>query len=677
MTFDHVITELKSRQIPDQWLEKVKHGFKCIGCGNGSGKDGTGAVLSDDGTHLLCGKCGKGFSYIDVAAYHYDIDLTDFVDGVKKLCEIEGISLDKNFKEKNEFVSDEIDDKMKKIINNIIETSRRNLENFMENQGGKWRGLSFDLLKKLNWGYLKDFSHPKNPNKKFPAVIIPNDKGGLFARGVNSKDYSNISPTGTITIFLPHSDSFDLIITEGAINGASIFQAIPAPNFGIIASGGTSGNANVLAKLQQLRNEGKNFRVVIAYDKDSNNAGQKAAQQLLQMLLNDNFIACVVEFFYTSDIDLNDILCKYDDKDFAEIINSSLKDDLHFDFVDYHEQNIKNESATNNNEVEFNTKFTDSKEYFRNLFLAEIEKNKKFAQRKTGFSNIDENQILHSGLYVLGATPACGKTTFCWQLLNQLALRGESCFYCSYEMARLELYSKTVASELFKLDTKTTLSAADIRCGAYTPNLDTIVTELQDRAGVKVIELSDENIDDFIKLLTPIVKNSDKPPVICIDYLQIIPSSKDSTKQGIDDTVRKLKLFQRETSTTFIVVSSFNRTNYNLSVGFESFKESGNIEYSADVVWALQLNITNKLNSNNISDVRKIIDAAKKHQPREIQLKCLKNRSGNNYDCFFKYFSAHDTFEPCKQSDFTFDIANINSKTDKKSEDKQADEGED
>ena len=100
MTLDQAITDLKLRQIPDQWLEKVKHGFKCIGCGNGSGTDGTGAVLSADGTRLLCGKCAKGFSYIDVAAYHYGIDLTDFVDGVKKLCEMEGISLDNHSDEK-------------------------------------------------------------------------------------------------------------------------------------------------------------------------------------------------------------------------------------------------------------------------------------------------------------------------------------------------------------------------------------------------------------------------------------------------------------------------------------------------------------------------------------------------------------------------------------------------
>ena len=100
---------------------------------------------------------------------------------------------------------------------------------------------------------------------------------------------------------------------------------------------------------------------------------------------------------------------------------------------------------------------------------------------------------------------------------------------------------------------------------------------------------------------------------------------------------------------TPILPSSFNRTNYAQSVAFESFKESGNIEYTADVVWGLQLNVMNRtLNRDEI-------DKAKKQQPRQIHLKCLKNRQGTNYDCFFNYFSAHDYFESCNENDFKYD----------------------
>ena len=159
--------------------------------------------------------------------------------------------------------------------------------------------------------------------------------------------------------------------------------------------------------------------------------------------------------------------------------------------------------------------------------------------------------------------------------------------------------------------------------------------------------MQDESIDELLIRLKPLCFDKQKAPVICLDYLQIVPSSKESTKLGVDDSVRKLKKFQRDTNSTFIVISSFNRANYTQGVSFESFKESGNIEYTADVVWALQLFVLNLINPNNIADSRKKIDVAKKKQPRQIQLKCLKNRQGNNYDCFFNYFSAHDYFEPC------------------------------
>ena len=288
-------------------------------------------------------------------------------------------------------------------------------------------------------------------------------------------------------------------------------------------------------------------------------------------------------------------------------------------------------------------------DYFANHLKADINSLKNYASRLTGFKNIDEQQFFSPGLYVIGATPAAGKTTFCWQLLEQLAERGEDCIYCSYEMSKLELFTKTAARRLFLRDKQTSLTAADIRRGAWSTQLDCVINEAANsKSNLQVLEMQDETtIDDLLIRLKPLCFDRQKAPVICLDYLQIVPSSKESAKLGVDDSVRKLKKFQRDTNTTFIVISSFNRANYTQGVSFESFKESGNIEYTADVVWALQLFVLNSINPNNIADSRKKIDEAKKKQPRQIQLKCLKNRQGNNYDCFFNYFCAHDYFESC------------------------------
>ena len=299
--------------------------------------------------------------------------------------------------------------------------------------------------------------------------------------------------------------------------------------------------------------------------------------------------------------------------------------------------------------------FTD---YFADLFDGDVADMKSYADRKTGFDNIDEVQFFTPGLYVIGATPAAGKTTFCWQLLNQLANEGETCIYCTYEMSRLELYSKSLARELFKRDPTTKLTAAQIRKGGTSAELKGIVAEFATtKLNFNVFELQDETIDDLINLLRPLCTDKTKAPVVCLDYLQIVPINRESTKLGIDEAVRKLKKFERDTNTTFIVISSFNRTNYAQSVSFESFKESGNIEYTADVVWALQLNVMNEIKGSElISETRRKIDEAKKQQPRQIHLKCLKNRQGTNYDCFFEYHSAHDYFEPCANFEKNHDL---------------------
>ena len=132
-------------------------------------------------------------------------------------------------------------------------------------------------------------------------------------------------------------------------------------------------------------------------------------------------------------------------------------------------------------------------------------------------------------------------------------------------MSGLELFTKKAARKLFLKNKTNSLTAADIRRGSWSNQLDCVINEVANsQSNLQIMELQDES---------------------------------------------------RE------------------SVNLESFKESGNIEYTADVVWALQLYVLNSINPGNIADSRKKIDEAKKKQPRQIQLKCLKNRQGTNYDC--------------------------------------------
>jgi replicative DNA helicase len=97
-----------------------------------------------------------------------------------------------------------------------------------------------------------------------------------------------------------------------------------------------------------------------------------------------------------------------------------------------------------------------------------------------------------------------------------------------------------------------------------------------------------------------------------------------------------------------IAISSFNRQNYAEEVSFESFKESGSVEYSVDVLIGLQLFIKEREEWNKSTtqtEKRQVIDEAKVKNPREVELVILKNRIyKTGQSVFFKYYSAYDYF---------------------------------
>ena len=79
----------------------------------------------------------------------------------------------------------------------------------------------------------------------------------------------------------------------------------------------------------------------------------------------------------------------------------------------------------------------------------------------------------------------------------------------------------------------------------------------------------------------------------------------------------ELKRISRDFKTPVIGISSFNRDNYNNAVSMQSFKESGAIEYSSDILIGLQLKGAGQKDENG-----KPFDPteAKKKNPREIEL---------------------------------------------------------
>lgn len=293
--------------------------------------------------------------------------------------------------------------------------------------------------------------------------------------------------------------------------------------------------------------------------------------------------------------------------------------------------------------------------YIDNSFLNDVKRMKGYKGRSTGFHNLDyEINGVIPGLYVLGAISSLGKTTFIHQLADQMASRGEHIIFFSLEQSQFELVAKSISRQTYILnnrEAKTSLSimqntdVADITIKAveqYQPIAhNTIIVE--GNFNINVISIR-EYVEQYIAF-------TGIKPVVVLDYLQILRPINDrlTDKQQVDYNVTELKRISRDYDIPIFVICSFNRDNYTTTVDFTSFKESGAIEYSADVVMGLQLKVMEEIQEMKkptISQIRNKINDAKNEIPRKVQLIGLKNRNGKSYfKCNYKYYPAFNYFE--------------------------------
>jgi len=274
---------------------------------------------------------------------------------------------------------------------------------------------------------------------------------------------------------------------------------------------------------------------------------------------------------------------------------------------------------------------------------------------KTGFDSLDKalDGGLYDGLYVIGAVSSLGKTAFCMQMADQLARQGRDVLIFSLEMTAFELMARSISRESFQLDTsarrhmaKTVRGVLD---GRRYPNytaqekahLQLAMNSYAGYAGHLWFREGDHEtgLDYIFREVERHIAETGVKPVVLIDYLQIIaPVDVHFTdKQNLDRIVCALKKLSRSHELTIFAISSFNRENYNLEVSMNAFKESGGIDYSADVLMGLQARGAGSRTFN--------IDEEKRKDPRELELKILKNRSAAIVDPLpFRYYPAFSCF---------------------------------
>lgn len=295
--------------------------------------------------------------------------------------------------------------------------------------------------------------------------------------------------------------------------------------------------------------------------------------------------------------------------------------------------------------------------YLEKSLEGDIGRYQRYSKRKTGYINIDAKTSLYNGLYVVGAVSSLGKTTFCAQMADQLAQAGQHVLFFAFEQTQMELVTKGLARLTAQEDMKSAVNALKIREGKITASVRRAIAEYKRFATHEaIIECNFmTTIDTITATVREYIDRTGVNPIVFVDYLQLIRplDPRQTTKDAVDGHIRALKQLQMENELVIVLISSLNRQNYLSVMDFEAFKESGGIEYTADVIWGLQLSVMNSEvfdTDKKLKTKRELVRQAKRAIPRRIEFLCLKNRYGEaNYKCHFDYYANYDLFLPVEE----------------------------
>jgi len=649
--------EQAKNEIRSRWKElysadKKGKGIVCPLCGNGSGKDGDGIRENPNSSFkgsLKCFKCGFSGDVFDLIQQEQGVT---FSEALRFAAEKLGISSFIGYQEQSNRILNYTKKPRIELTQNQAKKSGRLLkspsaptdytEEIRQYQAQlqmaipylQARGISFETASAYGLGYAPEWRSPtalrsgKNPPSS-PRLIIPTCQYHYIARDTrieltqNQAKFSKINE-GTPEIFnqsvLYDRNKDKIFVVEGAIDALSLIEC----GADAIALNSTSNAERLIERLQE-----RPTRSILLLALDNDDGGRRALKTLTAGLqrLNISYVAV-------------DICGQYKDP------NEALTSDKS-SFIGLIKQAESQASAK-----------PDSVESYINLLMGgEIEEFQAAKERKTGFSNLDaESGGLYAGLYCVAATSSLGKTTFCHQMADQLAMLGEDVIFFSMEQSRLELVSKSIARMTAQQNMASAVTSLSIRRGFLPLQVQKAAVDYRNAVSdrLSIVEGNFNcNISFIGDYVRQYVRRTGCKPVVFVDYLQILQPSGEikgqSTKEVIDSTVTELKRLSRELNLTIFVISSVNRMNYLTPIDFESLKESGGIEYTCDVIYGLQLQCLNSdLFSNSMAKIkekRKKIREEKAKNPRKIELVCLKNRYGiANFSCYFDYYPANDLF---------------------------------
>lgn len=296
----------------------------------------------------------------------------------------------------------------------------------------------------------------------------------------------------------------------------------------------------------------------------------------------------------------------------------------------------------------FKSEAEDWPPYFAALEASQDESH-KFLGLNTGFDHLNNvANGLTEGLFVLGAAPSTGKTTWAKQLGDQVAELNPraAVLFVSFEQSREELRVKTL-SRLSGVENRDILRGRlDVTSPGWARVKKASADFLAKTAGrVYILEGDKTTTPDRIRLAGIQVQRATQAEglLIIVDYLQVIPTTEDyrDPRFRVDAVVSDLRRVARDLGASVLTISSLNRASYGNDAGMSAFKETGGIEYGADLGAILIPDIdpnTKKpqKGSSTIQGVDRAYIA--------VNLAVLKNRNGERAKIGFHFYPAISFF---------------------------------
>ena len=510
----------------------------------------------------------------------------------------------------------------------------------------KKRGLSKAIVDAYNLGYWEE-------KKRF---VIPTGEFSYNARATWDADKKAryLKPKGQYELFNLKAIQLaeqPVFVVEGEFDALSVIEA-----GGVAVALGSSSNFKFI---DYVKSNKPKYPLILALDNDD--AGRVGEEKLAEELAKIG-VECVEANITDNFKDANEALVNDRETFIQNVLNAKnnvialLEEKKQKEEAAYYQTSAANGLAE---------------------FINEIQKRRDGDCISTGFKNLDEilDGGFYPGLYIIGAISSLGKTTFSLQIADNAAKNGQDVLVFSLEMGKQELVAKSIsrlsflkcknwgAEYDFATTTRNLLNAKALANKEKIEFLNECLKEYASYAG-KIyyhIGIGDIGVDQIKSVIARHIKITGRKPLVIIDYLQIIApfDMRATDKQNTDKAVVELKRASRDYDVPIFAISSFNRENYTSPVNIASFKESGAIEYTSDVLMALQFKGMDYLKKEDgkyedeKTRTARIIQLRNEQEknaeipgkPQELQLKILKNRNGRKGGVDFEFHPMFNCFE--------------------------------